>query len=189
MQKTRNSRRGPEDDPKVSYVLKESEHFLSSIFQSIQDGISILDKNMNIIKVNHAMEKWYSHAMPLVGKKCYEAYHGRSEVCEICPTLKVLKTGKMAYEVITKHGPDKEPIGWEDLYAFPLLDVETGELKGVIEYVRDITDRKKMEKELEKRMKDLEEFYEMAVGREVKMKGLKKEIEKLKSGRSKDKNK
>ena len=52
---------------------------------------------------------------------------------------------------------------------------------------RDITERKqieealqKNEKELQKRVKDLEEFYEAAVGRELKMIGLKEEVESLK---------
>ena len=51
----------------------------------------------------------------------------------------------------------------------------------------DITDRKKTEdalirseKELKKRVKELEEFYDMAVGRELRMKQLKEEKEKLK---------
>ncbi|MBI4685569.1 MAG: PAS domain-containing protein [Nitrospirae bacterium] len=34
-----------------------------------------------------------------------------------------------------------------DLFSFPLIDSKTGELKGVIEYVRDITERKKAEEE------------------------------------------
>ena len=31
--------------------------------------------------------------MPLVGKKCYAAYHGRERPCDPCPTLKTLETG------------------------------------------------------------------------------------------------
>jgi DNA-binding NtrC family response regulator len=38
----------------------------------------------------------------------------------------------------------------------------------------------KSEKELKKKVKELEEFYEMAVGRELRMKELKEEIEELK---------
>ncbi|MFZ3136293.1 MAG: hypothetical protein WA126_02750 [Thermodesulfovibrionales bacterium] len=36
------------------------------------------------------------------------------------------------------------------------------------------------EKELKKRVKELEEFYDMAIGRELRMKELKEEIERLK---------
>ena len=45
---------------------------------------------------------------------------------------------------------------------------------------RDISKRKAMEKELKDRVTELEKFYETAVSREVKMKDLKEEIEKLK---------
>jgi PAS domain S-box-containing protein len=52
--------------------------------------------------------------------------------------------------------------------------------------IRDITERKKSEKalkknekELKERVKELEEFYDMAVGRELRMKQLKEENEKL----------
>jgi PAS domain S-box-containing protein len=119
----------------------EREHFLSDIFASIQDGISILDLERNIIRVNQTMEKWYGHALPLAGKKCYEAYHGRSEPCEMCPTHKTLETGEAGYEVVPKMGADGEVQGWLDLYSFPLFDSATGQLKGVIEYVRDVTER------------------------------------------------
>ena len=87
--------------------IKEGERFLSSVFSSIQDGISILDKDYNIVRVNPTMEKWYAHNMPLVGKKCYEAYHCRSAQCEVCPSRDTLKTGKAAYEVVPKIGPER----------------------------------------------------------------------------------
>lgn len=45
----------------------------------------------------------------------------------------------------------------------------------------DITERKKMEKEVEERVKELEEFYEMAVSREIRMKELKSEVQRLKA--------
>lgn len=129
--------------------LKKSERFLSNVFDSIQDGLSVLDKEMNIVRVNPVMEKWYAHAMPLVGKKCYEAYHGRSSRCEVCPTKKSLESGKSGHEIVTKTGPGGKVVGWMDLYSFPLFDAITGQLTGVIEYVRDITERKLAEKEKE----------------------------------------
>jgi PAS domain S-box-containing protein len=141
---------------KTEEEVQERERFLSSVFESIQDGISILDEDYRIIRVNWAMEKWYSHAMPLVGKRCYEAYHLQRENCPVCPTRKTLETRQAAYEVIPKIGKGGETTGWLDLYSFPLIDQKTGQMKGVIEYVRDITERKKAEDGLQASLREKE---------------------------------
>jgi len=110
------------DRKKAEDALRERERFLANIFASIQDGISILDKDLRIIQVNRKMEEWYEHTMPLVGKKCYEAYHEREEACEICPTLQTLESGERALEVVPKRGSGGSIVGWLDLYSFPLYD-------------------------------------------------------------------
>ncbi len=130
--------------------LHKGELFLGNIFASIQDGIGVIDKDMNILRVNPTAERWYPHALPLVGKKCYEAYHRRSERCETCPAWKTLKTGESAYDVVPKNGAGEKEVGWLEIYSFPMIDTATGEMRGVIEYVRDITERKRIEEELQK---------------------------------------
>jgi PAS domain S-box-containing protein len=134
----------------------ERERFLASVFESIQDGLSILDEDYRIIRVNPAMEKWYAHAMPLVGKKCYEAYHLRKEHCDVCPTRKTFRTGAAAYDVVRRVGEGSKATGWLDLYSFPLIDQKTGQMKGVIEYVRDITERKTAEDRLQASLNEKE---------------------------------
>ena len=52
-----------------------------------------------------------------------------------------------------KTGPSGENAGWLDLYTFPIIDSANGRLKGVIEYVRDITDHKRLEEELRQAVK------------------------------------
>jgi len=146
-------------------ALQKKERFLSDVFASIKDGISILDKNMNIIRVNPAMEQWYAYAMPLVGKKCYQAYHGRSNACKVCPSRRTIDTGEAAYEVIPKRSSDGKVIGWLDVYSFPLVDTASGQLNGVIEYVRDITGRRQAEEEKEKMRTQLFQAQKMeAIG-------------------------
>jgi len=129
---------------------KRGERLLASVLDSIQDGICVLDRDMRILRVNQAEERWYSYSLPLVGKKCYEAYHNRREPCEVCPSSQTIKTGETAHAIIPKRGLGGEVIGWTDLYSFPLIDFETGEKEGVIEYARDITEQKQAEEALER---------------------------------------
>jgi PAS domain S-box-containing protein len=56
-----------------------------------------------------------------------------------------------------------------------------GEPIGIVTTCEDITERKEMEKEIRERIVELEDFYEMSVGRELRMKELKKEIRNLKA--------
>ena len=128
---------------------RDKGHLLDNVFTSIQDGISILNTDMTIARVNPAMEKWYSHSMPLVGKKCYQAYHLRNAKCNKCPSIRTLKTGKPAYEISPKTAANGKVVGWFDLYSFPLVNRTTGKLAGVIEYVRDITKQEKARVKLE----------------------------------------
>jgi PAS domain S-box-containing protein len=165
---------------KAEKTLEEKEKFLNDVFDSIQNGISILDKDLNIVRVNKTMERWYSHAMPLTGKKCYKAYHGANESCAICPSKETFKSGKAAYELVPKRDSKGEIVGWLDLYSFPMIDNETKELQGIIEYVHDVTERKKMESELNQRIEELNQFYDMSVTRELKMKDIKNKMGDLK---------
>ncbi len=146
-------------------VIAERESFLQSIFGSIQDGISILDTEMNILRVNKKMEEWYSHKKPLVGKKCYEAYQGRSKLCEPCPSRRALDNNEMAVDIVHMTGPEGRIEGWLEVYSFPLHDLQTGSLLGVIEYVRDITAQVEAENSLkESEAKFRSVFEQAAVG-------------------------
>ncbi|MHB8765602.1 MAG: PAS domain-containing protein [Deferrisomatales bacterium] len=123
--------------------------------ESIQDGLSILDRDLTVVLVNPTMERWYRGPGRLVGRKCYEAYHGRAAPCEPCPSLRTLVSGEPAFDVVSVGGSRGEE-GWLELFTFPSLDPHTGQVAGVIEYVRDVTERRRAELALERARDDLE---------------------------------
>lgn len=130
--------------------LKRGERFLSSIFASIQDGIFVLDRDQNIVQMNPTMERWYSHAMPATGKTCYKALRGHDNPCPGCPALVAASMQTAAHGAIPRIDSSGTASGWLEVFSFPLLDLETGSVTGTIQYVRDITLRKKAEEEKEK---------------------------------------
>lgn len=135
-------------------ALEESKNFLASVFDSIQDGISILDRDMNVVRVNKVMHEWYPDVPIFTGKKCYQVYHGRSSPCTVCPTVRALVSNKLEMNEIPLVRGGHEA-GILELYAFPILDSE-GHATGVVEYIRDITTRKNAEKEREKLIEKLQ---------------------------------
>jgi len=92
---------------------------------------------------------------PILGKKCYQVYRHRNEICENCECIKIIKSNKSFSETIISKAIDNEIGKIFDIYSFPFLDQETGELKGFIKYLRDVTERKRAENEL----KESEEKY------------------------------
>ena len=74
-------------------------------------------------------------------------------------------------------GPGGEVTGWLDLFTFPLIDTESGQFNGIIEYARDITKRKVVENELLKYHEQLEDLIKERTSEIVKTnEDLQKEI-------------
>lgn len=143
-------------------TIRDQERFLAGVFDGIQDGLTVLAPDLTILRVNTTIEKRFPHVRPITGRKCYEAYYGRKHPCKDCPCVKTLKTGKPSTWSRSIVGPDGEPRGWVEIFSYPWIDDRTGELKGVIEYSRDITKRRQAEEELANTRTLLEQAFEQS---------------------------
>ncbi len=125
---------------------KKGEMLLNDVFNAIEDGISLLDKDLTIVRTNAWLERMYERHLPLVGKKCYAVYQDRSAPCPWCPSLRAMEEGVRHAEVVP-YPTEAAPTGWLEVFAFPMRDAK-GQISGVVVYVKDITERKKLEAHL-----------------------------------------
>ncbi len=127
--------------------LKRSVKFHNKIFDSILDPFVILDSNYRIIRVNEEYSKMKNIPIQeLIGRKCYEITQKRTSVCDNCIVEKTFRSGdpfaKEKQAIFTE-----SPEVWVDIHTYPIYDDE-GNISHVIEYVRDITMHKQLEREL-----------------------------------------
>jgi PAS domain S-box-containing protein len=126
--------------------LLGSEQFLDNIFNSIQDGISVLNPDLSIRRVNGVMKQWYPEKLPLEGKKCFQCYQNSNSPCDPCPTLRCFNSGQTEMDIVP--GPPNSDVEWIELYSYPMKGEKPGEIAGVVEFVRDITERVKAQESI-----------------------------------------
>jgi len=135
--------------------LRRSEQFLNTILNSIRDPFCIFDNEFRIIRSNESYAGLKNKTVDeLIGKKCYEVLANRDTVCDGCVVEKTFQsTDPCAKDklVVLQSGSD----AWLDIYTYPILDDE-GKVTHVMEYTRDITDRKKSEEERRRLISRLE---------------------------------
>lgn len=142
------------DRMRTEEELRRSENFLGTIFNSIHDPFSIMDRDYTIMKVNDS----YAHmngrpAKDLLGKTCYKALYGRTSVCEECVVEKTFRSSDPCAKEKLVTTPDGSEL-WMEIYTYPVFD-ENLRVSHVIEYARDITDRKMAEEEKKHLIKKL----------------------------------
>jgi PAS domain S-box-containing protein len=147
-------------------ALRESKENMETILNSVEEGIMVIGKDHKIVEVNPAIER--ATKLPkekIIGKHCYEISHHRDSPCEppddICPLKEVLKTGK-PFTVTHKHFDKDGNVSYIELVASPVVGKD-GEITGVIEVSRDVTERKHMEKALRESEEQFRELFESSM--------------------------
>ena len=156
-------------------VVKRIRSFEKTL-ETMQIGVTITDLEGNIL---------YSNPADLI-MHGYSAEEVKDKDVKVFTPAKI-RTPLTVKEITCMKRWKRESVNKrKDGNVFPvqlMSDVikdSEGKPVGIVTTCEDITDRKKMENEIKERIEELEKFYEAAVTREVKMKELKKKIQKLK---------
>ncbi len=122
--------------------IEDEQHFFESadvfkaILEIIQDGVSVLGKDLTIRYMNASLRHIYANERG-AGKKCYETYHSRSTPCEDCPSLKSLES-KSPETGVVRYEHENNECSLHQVFSIPVLNTRNDVIL-IIEYVRDIT--------------------------------------------------
>ena len=120
--------------------IEQSLHHWDTTFDSIQDGLALLDRHNSIIKTNKAFRKIVNQEDDaLLGQKCYGFVHGTSSRIFDCPFSRMIETKKRESMELKVNGRTMK------ILVDPILDAQ-GEIEGAVHLMTDITQQKKIEK-------------------------------------------
>lgn len=123
--------------------LAEAE--LENIFRSITDMVYFTDMDYTIKNVNKAVEERLGlDRKEIIGRKCYEIFHGMNEPWTRCPHHKTVELKKSHIEEIE----DPHMGGTFLTSTSPIFDL-SGNFLGTVHIVRDITELKYIRERLQ----------------------------------------
>ena len=137
-------------EKKIKEELSESRSRFEKMLSVVPDMISIHDLDMNILYSNWQGFASIPRNKRVLNTKCYKTYRGFDHICPDCK----------ARDVIELNSPfqseEKLPDGrWIDLRVMPIND-DDGKLEMFLEWVRDITESKTQQIELQSQKRLIE---------------------------------
>lgn len=129
--------------------------FLNHVLESLPHPFYVINADDYTIEMANSSARMPSS---VVGATCYALTHGRREPCNTsshpCPIEEVKKTGKPVTVEHIHYDRNGKPRNVE-VHAYPVFD-STGKAARILEYALDITDRKRVEADRERLIRQLE---------------------------------
>ncbi len=133
-----------EDRKRAEAALEKSEAQLQIIVNNLPHAIFQINNDFKVVWANKVACEMNPDA---VGQLCYKAFAHQEKICKDCNSIAAMNTGQI--EACTKYHAELASIQGESYWektAVPLSNSK-GEIIGVIEMARDVTERKRAEKE------------------------------------------
>ncbi|MGQ9607801.1 MAG: PAS domain-containing sensor histidine kinase [bacterium] len=116
--------------------------YIEDIINSLKTGIRIIDKDFNIIYINKAYAEMLGVTERSInGIKCYEISYNPKCYNSGCPLKLILNGERYVISEI------ETPLSNMELFCYPIKNSD-GEIIGIVEEAKDITEFKRIEKDL-----------------------------------------
>ncbi len=144
------------DRKTIELRLFEERDRLKTIADSIGAGLSLVNRDFQIVWINETLERWFGKTDTVQGKACYETYAYRHNLCEDCPTKRAFETGQLQAGDQRITFPNGNVRDFQ-LICTPIKN-DKGEIEQILELTLDITEKNRTLELLE---------YERALSRNV----------------------
>jgi PAS domain S-box-containing protein len=126
--------------------LQKSKARLQSIFDGISDPLILLGKGLTIHAVNRPTLDYYMIKNPdqLIGKPCFVGLGNQTHICEGCTIPEVVSEWR---EHKFQRRSLRSSEQFEEVSLYPIID-NRGNIEATIIRIQDITEEKRMEKQL-----------------------------------------
>ncbi len=126
----------------LNNLIEDTGKF-EAILSAIGEGIVIINLSKEIIYQNDkALEMFGDH----VGKRCFSIYKQDDTPCEDCPATECIRNNATKHAIHS--GITDDALHYYELTIAPIR--ESGKVVGTVEVIRDITERKLLEEELQR---------------------------------------
>ncbi|MEE8400531.1 MAG: PAS domain S-box protein, partial [Candidatus Hydrothermarchaeaceae archaeon] len=143
--------------------LIRSKEFSETVLNSMNDAVSIIDvSDFKIVGTNRIfLESLGLKEKDAIGNTCFKMTHHRDSPCippdDMCPLTESMKTGEHSVFEHVHYVKDGSQL-FVEVSASPIKDAK-GKIIQVVHVARDITERKRAEKELQSSYEKLRHAY------------------------------
>ncbi len=140
--------------------MRDQYEQMATILDGIQEFILVITPDSIIVDVNKPFLEMMGYTRDeVIGHKCYEIYQRSDFPCDkretICPLKKAILNRKPSQQIRPRRGPNG---GWRyfEVTIYPIWETD-GKISKFIEISRDITERKKEEEGITRRLEQMVE--------------------------------
>jgi PAS domain S-box-containing protein len=163
-----------EDKDLLMEDLSDLEGYIDDLWLFLPIPVCFVNSAFNILNASKTLEDITNYrGIEIVGESLKKILKNSQELFQVLDQKGIVSSKEVA--LLTKEG--KEIL--VNVSAKARKDDE-GDILGYFFSFIDLTDIKEKEAELRKKIKELEKFQKISIGRELKMAELKKDIERLK---------
>ena len=138
----------PDKEIEAEHILAVAKKSLDAVFDGIEDGIFVINREYNMIRANKAILNIFGKRdfSEILGRKCFNDIYQRHTVCDNCPAEKTFKEGIPNHITkISREMGSKRVILNES--AFPIKE-EDDNVIHVVSHIKDVTHVVELEDQL-----------------------------------------